>query len=45
MKDGCICHVHSDITAEQLRERNLIVLAITLALGIPLWLIVQKAEK
>lgn len=45
MKDGSICHVHSDITAEQLRERNLIVLAITLALGIPLWLIVQKAEK
>lgn len=45
MKDGSICHVHSDITAEQLRERNLIFLAIALALGIPLWLIVEKAEK
>lgn len=40
-----ICHVHSDITVGQLRERNLIFLAITFALGIPSWLIVHKAEK
>lgn len=45
MKDVSICHVHSDITAEQLRGRNLIFFAISLALGIPSWLIVQKAEK
>lgn len=45
MKDVNICHVHSDITAEQLRGRNLIFFAISLALGIPSWLIVQKAEK
>lgn len=43
--DANVCHVHSDITAGQLRERNLIFLAITFALGIPSWLIVQKAEK